>query len=272
MQVLGDGGIPIDVRIDGGGAHVVVLLAGFPLTRDIWDEAARDLARAHRVVRPELRGVRASGANDGPFLMESLASDIAAVLDEIGVRRASIAGHSMGGYVALAFARMFTERVERLALVCSRLSADSAQQAQSRKALADKVYSGDRLALADAYAARLTCDATRASHPEIVRRVADMAAAIDPRGAAALLRGMALRSASDDIAPELTMPVLIIAGECDEIVPLAEARTTARAFPQAELAIAPSAGHVPMLEAPEFTSAALSRWMGRIDAVSESGS
>ena len=57
MQVLGDGGAAIDVRIDGAGADIVVLLAGFPLTREIWDDATRRLATSYRVVRPELRGV-----------------------------------------------------------------------------------------------------------------------------------------------------------------------------------------------------------------------
>ena len=63
---------------------------------------------------PILRGAGNSSAPEGPYLMESLAADVALLLDSLGIERASLVGHSMGGYVALAFARMFTERVARL--------------------------------------------------------------------------------------------------------------------------------------------------------------
>jgi 3-oxoadipate enol-lactonase len=271
MQVLGDGGVPIDVRIEGSGARVVVLLAGFPLTREIWDGPAQRLARAHRVVLADLRGTGASGVGDGPYLMESLAADVAVVLDALGIERASIAGHSAGGYVALAFARMFTERLERLALVCSRLVADAPEQAREREMLAKRLEQGDSAALVDAYVGKLVSTRTKNEHPETVARIAEIVRRMDARGAAALLRGMALRSASDDIAPELTMPVLVLAGTDDAVVPPDESRAIAAAFPDATLAFATS-GHVPMLEDPDATTEALSAWMGRMTPASASGS
>ncbi len=123
MQVFADDGARIDVRVDGTQRRArVVLIHGFPLTREIWDAQADALAQRYRVVRPDLRGTGKSSAPEGPYLMERLAADVAALLDALGIERVAIAGHSMGGYVALAFARMFTERVSRLALVCSRLA------------------------------------------------------------------------------------------------------------------------------------------------------
>ncbi len=272
MQVLGDGGISIDVRVDGAGAQSVVLLAGFPLTREIWDATAQSLARTHRVIRPELRAIGASGSSDGPYLMESLAADVAATLDALGVERASIAGHSLGGYVALAFARMYTERVERLALVCSRLGADSAEQAMKRNALADGLERDADDTLAQTYVPLLLAESTKREHPEIVDRVTQIVRSVNPLGAAALLRGMALRSASDDIAPELAMPVLVVAGARDAVLSLEEARRVTAAFPNAALAVAERSGHLPMLEEPAATEAALCEWMGRMTPASASGS
>ena len=92
-----------------------------------------------RVVRPNLRGTVKSERVDGPYLMERLAADVAAVLDALGIERAAVAGHSLGGYVAMAFARMFAERVSRIALICSRLAADTPEQAAARRDLADRV-------------------------------------------------------------------------------------------------------------------------------------
>ncbi|HEY9086050.1 MAG TPA: alpha/beta hydrolase [Candidatus Tyrphobacter sp.] len=264
----------IDMRIDGSGAHAVVLLAGFPLAREIWDAVAQPLAATHRVLRPDLRGMGASSVVDGPYLMELLASDVATVLDAVGVESAAIVGHSAGGYVALAFARMYAERVDRLALVCSRLVADSPDLARSRKDLASTVERDSRIdAVVEAYVPRLLSQTTLQRHPEIAQRVRAIAERADPRGAAALLRGIAMRSGSEDIAPELTMPVLVIAGGEDAIVPLDEERAVAAAFPNATLVIAERSGHLPMLEEPDVTTSALADWLkGRITPASCSGS
>src|SRR5579884_3193697 len=132
----------IDVAAAGSG-DAIVLLAGFPLTREIWETHAAELARTHLVIRPDLRGIGSSSAPDGPYLMETLAGDIAAVLDALGIDRAAFVGHSLGGYVAMAFARMYTERVERLALVCSKLAADTPEMARSREDLADRAERED---------------------------------------------------------------------------------------------------------------------------------
>lgn len=168
---------------------------------------------------------------------------------------------------------MFAERVRGLALVCSRLAADAPAQAREREALAARIEREASMdAVVDAYVARLLAPQTLLEAPEIVARVAAIARRTGPRGAAALLRGIAMRSASDDIAPELTMPVLVIAGARDAVVPLDEARGIAAAFPHATLVVAERSGHLPMLEEPAFTSAALSAFMGRIAPASASGS
>lgn len=238
----------IDVATDGKG-DAIVLIHGFPLTREIWDAQAAKLSQSNLVIRPDLRGMGESSVPDGPYLMETLAGDIAAVLDAMGIDRAAIVGHSLGGYVAMAFCRMYTERVTKLALVCSRLAADTTQIAQSREDLADRAErDGSVDAIADAYVPRLFAPSTLEKRAPIIDRVREMARSLNPRGAAAVLRGMAQRVDSYDIAEELQMPVLIVAGGADQIVPLAEAEQMRRAFPSAVLKIAGHSGHMSMLE------------------------
>jgi pimeloyl-ACP methyl ester carboxylesterase len=72
-----------------------------------------------------------------------------------------------------------------------------------------------------------------------------------------MLRGMAQRVASDDIAQELTMPVVAIAGALDAVVPIDEAREMTRVFPNARLETMERSGHLPMLEEPERLTRAL---------------
>ncbi|MBV8582521.1 MAG: alpha/beta fold hydrolase [Candidatus Eremiobacteraeota bacterium] len=259
MQVFGDDGACIDVRVDGDGADAVVLIHGFPLTRDVWDAQAETLARTHRVVRPDLRGMGASSVPDGPYLMEVLASDVAAMLDALGIERAALAGHSLGGYASLAFARMYAERVSHLALVCSRIVADTPEIAKKRRETAEKLERGGTMQ--PEMVLRLLAPQTQSHRPEIVRRALDLESRVDPRGAASMLRGMAMRVAADDIAGDLDAPVLILAGAQDSVISMEEARTTAGAFPKGRLVVCQASGHLPMLEEPQKVTEALQEWL-----------
>src|ERR1700681_2240551 len=108
MQVNIDG-TQFDV-LDQGGGPALVLLHGFPLAKETWDAQAASLAARARIVRFDLRGLGATTATPGPYLMKQLAGDVAEILAALDIERATLIGHSLGGYVALAFFRMFAER------------------------------------------------------------------------------------------------------------------------------------------------------------------
>ncbi len=254
-------GAELDVATDGNG-DAIVLLHGFPLTREIWNAQASQLAQTHRVIRPDLRGMGRSSAPDGPYLMETLAGDLAAILDAMTIDRATIVGHSLGGFVALAFARMYTERVARLALVCSRLAADSPEMAGFRNDLADRLERENSIEPAvENYIPKLFSDRSLQENLGAVEHARAIVRSNSPRGAAAMLRGMAQRVDSDDIAADLVMPVLIVAGAGDKVVPVSEAQTVRAAFPAARLALMKNSGHLPMLEEPEALAAELAAFV-----------
>lgn len=256
MQVL-NGDARIDVRVEGSG-DAVVLIHGFPLAKEMWDAQIAALAPRARVVAIDLRGMGASSVTPGPYLMETLAGDVAAVLDALDIGAATLVGHSLGGYVALAFARMYVERLNRLALVCSRIIADSPERAAVRREQADELERSNSSAqIIDAMASGTLARSTRERHHEIVEKFKKIAEKNDPRGLAAMLRGMAMRDSAEDIARDIEVPVLAVAGDADPLVPLDEARGIAAAFPAGRLEVIAGSGHVPALEAPEQLSACL---------------
>jgi 3-oxoadipate enol-lactonase len=263
MQVFADDGACIDACVDGRERErAVVLLHGFPFTRAIWEGQADALARTSYVLRPDLRGAGMSSAPQGPYLMEGLASDVAALLDALGIERAALIGHSMGGYVALAFARMFTERVTRLALVASRLRADTADEAAAREKLAERIERVGSIEPAiEAYLPRLFASQTFTQRPDVVERAYASARQNGPAGAAGALRGMALRAPSDDIAEDLNVPMLMVAGARDRVIALDEARSIAARFPRGRLVVCDASGHLPMLEESERVTAVLEEWL-----------
>jgi 3-oxoadipate enol-lactonase len=263
MQVLADDGARIDALVDGNGRErVVVLIHGFPFARGIWETQAAALAQSSLVVVPDLRGAGKSSDPEGPYLMERLAADVAALLDALGIERAAIAGHSMGGYVALAFARMFTERVARLALVASRLRGDTPEEAAARRGLADRVErEGSVEPAITAYLPRLFAPDARERHPGVVDHAYAIARENRPAGTAAALRGMALRAPSDDIAEDLDVPMLMVAGGRDQVLPLAEARADAARFARGRLIVCHESGHLATMEEPACVVEALEAWL-----------
>ena len=263
MQVLAEDGARIDVHVSGDKrAPAVVLLHGFPLTRNIWDAQAELLAESHFVVLPDLRGAGASSAPQGPYLIEMHAADIAAVLDSLNVERAAFVGHSMGGYVTLAFARMFTERVTGIALIASRLRADTPQEAAARYDLAALVESEQNIEPVIAtYLPRMLSQRTRIALPAIAERAYEIARRNAPRGVAATLRGLAMRVSGEDIAEDLDLPMVMVTGGDDAVIGMEEARAVAERFPRGRLAVCAHSGHLPMMEEPACVQAALAEWL-----------
>src|SRR3954471_23585478 len=93
---------------DRGSGPAVVLLHGFPHDSRIWDDQAADLSDHFRLVLPDLRGFGQS-RSESPFTMESLADDVHALLESLGVLPVVLGGLSMGGYVTLAYARKYPQ-------------------------------------------------------------------------------------------------------------------------------------------------------------------
>src|ERR1700681_3415798 len=177
---------------DSGGAGVpVVLLHGFPLDRTVWNEQLAALAAAGaRVTRGDPRGCGESEPSDGPALMEALAGDVAGVLDALQVERAALVGHSIGGYVALAFFRMYEERVAGLALVASHVAEDASRNANADPAQRELAAGPGGPPAAVRRGSRATSRKTRRATQPPIRRSASSrrAATISRRGSSATAR------------------------------------------------------------------------------------
>ncbi|MBD5604373.1 MAG: alpha/beta fold hydrolase [Candidatus Eremiobacteraeota bacterium] len=261
MQSIRTADTRLAVRDEGSGP-AVVLIHGLLLSMDSWDAQAAALARRARVVRIDLRGHGASDAPPGPYLVESLAGDVADVLDALGIERAAIAGHSLGGYVTFAFYRMFAERCTALGLVCTRAAADDGAAATARYDLADRVEREGLAPAIAAFAGRSFAPQTYRERPELEARIVALNERTDPGGAAAMLRGMAARVSSDDLYDEIGVPVQIVGGTYDAVVPFAFSEAMATGIRGAHLDALPT-GHVPLLEAPDAVTASLERLLDR---------
>src|SRR5690606_26707198 len=110
MNKLNVNGIELAYARRGKGSPLV-LLHGYPLDHHIWDAVTPLLENEFDLILPDLRGFGQSTTVETPYTLDDFAADIAGLLDQLGIPKAALAGHSMGGYVALAFVNRYPERV-----------------------------------------------------------------------------------------------------------------------------------------------------------------
>lgn len=250
MEKVNVNGVQLAYERRGKGSPLV-LLHGFPLDHHLWDEVVPLLEDTFDVILPDLRGFGESTTVDSPYSMDDYAADIAGLLDQLGVQRAAIVGHSMGGYAALAFARLYPERVSGLGLVSSQVLADAPERKEGRyKSAADVSANGIESVVAT-MTPKFTSDERLQSYARESMEQQQPAAYV---GA---LKAMAERADSTALLPSFSFPVVIVHGDTDALIPIDRAREVKEALPQAHLVEISGAGHIPMLEAKEKTAEAL---------------
>jgi pimeloyl-ACP methyl ester carboxylesterase len=215
---------------DVGSGQAVVLLHGYPFNRTMWREQVEALRPGYRVITPDLRGHGETSGTDAPATMDEMAEDIAALLDELEIKRAVLGGLSMGGYVAFAFYRRFGTRVRALVLADTRPQSDTDEARRNREQQAEKILTEGMESIADDFLKKVLTPATISQKPETTNRVREMILKTNPQGAAAALRGMAARRDQTDLLPEIIAPVLIIVGSEDQITPSRDAEMMHRRF------------------------------------------
>lgn len=242
---------------DSGIGRPIVLIHGYPFNRTLWNEQVAALSTTYRVIAPDLRGFGESDASDGSATMDRMAQDVALLLNHLGITRATIAGLSMGGYVALALYKQLPSRVRALVLADTRAQADTDEAKQTRAQHAEKALTEGMAGIADAMLPKLLTPETVSKHPEMVKRVRDMMLKTKPEGAAAALRGMAERDDQSDLLPKISVPALILVGSEDAITPVADSEKMHHAITGSRLVVLENAGHVSNLERTEQFNNAL---------------
>lgn len=249
---------------DTGKGPPLLLVHGYPLSRDVWRAQIDELRSTYRVIAPDLCGFGSSESRSGPVTMEEFARDLAEFSDRIHAGAVTLAGHSMGGYIALAFARHFPEKLSRLVLVATRAGADTQAVAAARRASAGKVLAEGVQSTIETMAPKMLAAKNRS--PQMLARVCALMGKASPQGVAGALLGMAQRIDATELLPKISVPTLVITGADDDLIAPQESIAMAGAIPGAQLEILPGAGHLLFVEKPGEFNAALKAWMQATEA------
>lgn len=244
-------------RVDGPeGAPVVVLVHAIGTSMQMWASQVPALSGDYRVISVDLRGHGRSPAPPGPYAMGQLAGDVIAVLDRVGIERASVCGLSLGGMVALTMAAIAPDRLDQLVAACV-VAVPAAPAAWHERA--QSVLAGGSAAVSDLVVERW---GYRDRAPEVAQLVRDMLAATPPEGYA----GSCEAIANMDLRPALPLvaaPTLLLAGSDDPAAPASVAHEMAAAMPDARVDVIEGAAHLLNVEAPTATTEAILKHLRR---------
>lgn len=248
---------------DAGSGVALVLIHGFPHDRTLWTPQVHGLVDRARCIAPDLRGFGDSSAAP-PYDMDRYADDVIGVLDRLRLRTAVICGLSMGGYVAFALWRRHRARVRGLILVATRPGADSPEAVEKRRGMIELARTRGAGAVADAMMPGMVGKTSREKNPDVVEAVRAMLASAPVTGIVGALEAMIGRPDSTPDLATIDVPTMVVAGDEDALIPLAEARAMHQAIRGSRLEVVTGAGHVVNRERPAAFNHLVSEFLAGI--------
>jgi pimeloyl-ACP methyl ester carboxylesterase len=232
-----------------GAGPVVLLLHGFPENGTIWAGIVPALQNNFRVIIPDLPGVGGSDLS-GSDSIEVMAKMLNTILENEHIDELVVVGHSMGGYVALAFANLFPIKVKGLSLVHSTPAADDDQKKENRSKAIAIIEKGGKEPFLKQLIPTLFATGFAETHKEVLRTQLDRAMTVVPDSLVNYYRAMMNRPPHIALIEQAMFPIQWIIGEADYLIPLDKILPLAHKAKINFVSLYEGVGHMSMLEQP----------------------
>lgn len=251
-MIFYDGGLAFSYD-DIGAGEAVLFIHGHPFDRTMWEPQVQSLRWRYRTIAPDLRGYgrSATGAGAGVETVttqETMARDLVRLLDYLSVRRACVVGLSMGGQIAMEFARAFPDRTAAVVFAATFPQAETAEGVIGRNRMANRLLAEGVAWAGSEMLPKLIGPTSLKRQPAIASRVYQMICATEAAGAAAAVRGRAQRRDYRESLTRLRVPCMIVVGTEDGYTTVEEALRMQAAVPGSRLEVFERIGHMPNLE------------------------
>ncbi len=253
-------GVALRVREEGpANAPAVVLIHGYGSSLDTWRAVVPKLADRYRVVAVDLKGFGRSARPDGDYSPSAQAALMLGLMDQLGLERTAVVGHSWGASVALTMALVAPERVTRVAVYGGFVFEEQIppyfRWAQV-DGLGELVFAMSFRERPDERLARAFYDPDKLEERYVERVVADLERPGTLAASLAAVRGMDFASLTARLG-EIRQPALLLWGREDRVSPPVNGERLVAALPYARLTVYPRCGHFPHVEALEASTRAL---------------
>ncbi len=202
-----------------GSGPAIVLLHGFPVSSLLWSKVWDKIGEHNTVIAPDLPG---SGGSAGiaNLSMELMADAVKAILDTEGIGKAIVAGHSMGGYVATAFAAKYSDKVSGITMVHSIASDDTEEKKETRRKSIALIEKGGKEPFVKQMIPNLFSPNSSQLHPEWVQEQIIEGLKVPAESLTAFYNAMINRENHTETLSNAAFPILWVAGKDDGVTPL----------------------------------------------------
>lgn len=236
----------------GKGEKVLVLIHGYMESLEVFDSFAGVLGKQYRVICVDLPGHGFSQWQDREVITVDYSADtVAALLIKIGVTRATVIGHSMGGYVAVAMAQRHGELLEGLVLLHSSPSGDTPDKKEFRLREIAAIEAGKKEMLATVNPGRGFAPMNQRRLSDRIDELSEQIMITEDAAIIATLKGLMEREDRTDFFASTPIARLMIFGKWDNYIPIEAAEAMIEKFPTAQHAWLENSGHNSFLEEPD---------------------
>ncbi len=253
----------INYTVEGAG-RPVVLLHGYLESLDIWGDFAASLAKDFRVIRIDLPGHGRSATVAEVHTMELLADAVAGVLEKENIRKPVLVGHSLGGYVTLAFVERYASFLSGFCLFHSHPLPDTDETKTNRQREIALVRQGKKHLIYQVNVPKAFAPENVEKFREEVTKATEIARNTPDEGIIAMLKGMMLRPGREKILEEPPLPGLWILGEKDQYIPYGKMVSEIKPAESIQVVSLKNSGHMGFIEEKEASLGIMSRFLSTL--------
>ncbi len=239
-----------------GKGDTIVLLHGFLENKTIWENFVNELAKDFHVVTIDLPGHGVSESLGPVNEISAMADAVNAVLQNLRVIKAIMVGHSMGGYVSLAFAELFQKKTAGVVLFHSHAFADTPDAKKNRERTIELIRES-RVEFIGRFIPDLFATANRKRYADRIEELKKDAHSISKENIISALRGMRDRRDRMMVLRQSDYPVLFIGGRQDKRIPVDKLLAQVKEPSHSELLLLQHTGHMGWLEQEKITMEAI---------------
>ncbi len=204
---------------DNGKGNTVVLLHGYLESIETFETFANDLSRLARVITVDLPGHGSSELKSDSCSIDQMAEAVNQLAVHLNLERINIIGHSMGGYVALAYADLFTEKLESFCLFHSTPNPDTEEKKANRQKEIELVKKGKKELICKTSIPNTFSNSNLKKFAHEIDRITQIACNTSDKGIIAALEAMMNRPDRNHVVKALDMPKISIIGKMDNFIP-----------------------------------------------------
>lgn len=249
---------------DNGEGRAIVLLHGYLESLEVWNGFEEKLHSKFRIISADLPGHGLSDVYGETHSMEFIAAAIKEILDTLGIDKAFLAGHSLGGYVSLAFLELFPERLSGYCLFHSQPFQDPPETLAKRAREIEIVKMGKKNLIYPDNVTKMFANSNLEKCGEALQRSKNIASKIPGPGIIAVLNGMMIRPSRVVFMEEGRIPCLWILGSMDNYIPCDYIQTKVKLPSNARVVVLKNSGHMGFIEEADLSVKVISDFVNSI--------